>query len=498
MCGSDLAGLVAAALLGRRGKRVLLCGLGATPPSFTAGGHTLWRQPGILPPPESESVARVLRELNYVQIVRQRAPALQPGFQLVLPGARLDFRSPDDVVERELAREWGAAEARMVLAGLARLRATSATLDPLLGSDVTLPPDGFWERREVARIESKLPPPETDLLAPLPPEHPVRAGMAALVGLTTGAAAAGAGATALARAFDGARRGLHRMDGGLEGLRRLFLERMASSSGEIRERTTPVELVFRRGRVAGLRVRPREETIGLDHLVWAGPVAALLPLSADKALRRLRESAAAAPPALHRYTLCLLVRPDALPEGMGPRVFAVREPARPLVEDNALCITVGETAVVDREPQVPIWVDCHLTAAAIARGASHLSAVRARVRDHLARVMPFFDRHLLVLASPHDGLPAELPGQTASASAVPATPMPALLGGGDEPRALAGLAGFPNATGVKNLILASGETLPGLGVEGELISGWSASRMIAGAQPRREDSGRREILIEDA
>src|SRR2546423_3187506 len=73
VCGSDLAGLVAAALLGRRGLRVLVCGFERVPASFQAAGYTLWRDPGLLPPPDVESVGRVIRELNDVQIVRPRA-----------------------------------------------------------------------------------------------------------------------------------------------------------------------------------------------------------------------------------------------------------------------------------------------------------------------------------------------------------------------------------------------------------------------------------------
>jgi hypothetical protein len=65
----------------------------------------------------------------------------------------------------------------------------------------------------------------------------------------------------------------------------------------------------------------------------------------------------------------------------------------------------------------------------------------------------------------------------------------------DLPRALA-VAGTPHATGIKNLIVASGENLPGLGREGDFVSAWGAARLIAGPQPRRETS-RREIVIED-
>ena len=106
----------------------------------------------------------------------------------------------------------------------------------------------------------------------------MRAGLTALAALTSGFAPIDLNAVVQARAYDQARRGLYRLEGGLTALRALFLDRIGTSSGEVRDKLTPVDLVLKRGRVAGLRVRPRDETIGLDHLIWAGPVAGLLQL----------------------------------------------------------------------------------------------------------------------------------------------------------------------------------------------------------------------------
>jgi phytoene dehydrogenase-like protein len=493
VCGSELAGAIAGALLGRRGLRVLLCGLERAPATFSVGRYVLSREPGLLPPPDREPVARVLRELNYVQIVRRRAPALYPALQIVLPRHRLDL-GPEEVTARELEREFP-GEAATAAAVLARMEDASARLDPVLASDLTLPADGFWERREVARFEAQLPPAAEDLLAPLPGDHPMRASLAALGALASSCGPLDAGGVTRARAWDVARRGVFRLDGGGAALRAMFLDKIAASSGEVRERLAATELVWKRGRVAGVRVQ-RDETVGLEHLVWAGSAASLVAVSGEHASRRLREIAGAVRPACHRYTLCLLVRPEALPPGMGARVIVVRDPELPLLEDNALAVHVG--APEPRHGAIPIWVECLVTAAAAASGGGYLSIVRAKVREQLGRLMPFFERHLLVLASPHDGLPPELPGLPADAPApgpVPATPMsPALTS--DLPRGL-GVAAAPHATGVKNLYLTSAENLPGLGREGDFVSAWGVARLIAGPQPRRDAGRRGDVIIED-
>src|SRR3954471_1001942 len=140
VCGSELTGLLAAALLARRGFRVLLLGHDADRPSFEAGGFTLSRAPALLPPLESQPVARVLTELNCVQIIRRRAPPLSPGFQVVMPRHRFDVlpdRDPDRPrFRRELEREFP-GDAETIAAGLGRVAAVSQLLDPLLGSELT-------------------------------------------------------------------------------------------------------------------------------------------------------------------------------------------------------------------------------------------------------------------------------------------------------------------------------------------------------------------------
>src|SRR3954468_24976652 len=99
VCGAELSGLIAAALLPRRGLRVLVLSLEADRPSFEAGGMVMSRAPALLPPLDAQPIARVLTELNCVQVMRRRAPVLAPGFQVALPRRRFDVP-----VEREPAR----------------------------------------------------------------------------------------------------------------------------------------------------------------------------------------------------------------------------------------------------------------------------------------------------------------------------------------------------------------------------------------------------------
>jgi hypothetical protein len=465
------------------------------PNTFQAGPYTLSREAGTLPPPDSEPVARILRELGLSQIVRRRASQTKPCLQFIFPKHRLELAAESEVLRAELQREFPAERAEIDDL-LNRVRSVSSTLDPLLGSDMALPPMGFWEKRDVSRVEAQLPTSDVDLFAPLPPEHPLRMGISALAALNTGYAPLDIGPLAQARALDLARRGFHRLPTGTD-LRELFRTKLATFSGEARAGMVPTELVFRRSVLTGIRVRPRNETIGFGHLLWATSSSSLLSLCGNEVPRRLRDTVTTLRPGCYRYTLCLLMRPEGFPEGMGPRVIAVRDQAKTILEDNAISITVGSPK--EREPdQIPVWVEC-LVPSHASENIGYLSVVRARLRKELAKLMPFYERHLFVLASPHDGLAPEfgqahVPSPRIPVLPVPPCALPASLSC-DTTRVM-GLAAAPHATGIKNLHLVNSENLPGLGREGDLVSAWGAARLIAHPS-QRQVGKKREILIEE-
>jgi hypothetical protein len=495
VCGTELGGLVAAALLGRRGYRVLLCGHDAHPGTINAAGYMLAAAPGVLPPIDTEPVARVLRELNHVQIIRRRAAPVFPGVQVRLPRQSFELHADELATTKALERAFPGQGDRLNLM-LVRLAEVSALLDPLLGADVTLPPTGFWERREVARVEARLRAALLDPLASLPTDHPLRLAAAALTLLDGRFGPGDAGAVAQARAVTVASQGVYRLDGGMPALRALFREKLQTYSGEVREKVVPAELRWRRGRVSGLRFFPRDEVVGLGELVWAGSPGPLLALAGEHAGRRLRETASGVRPACYRYCLCLLVEPGALPPALGPRLISVQDPGRPLMEHNLLGISVGAPARGELEA-VPLWVECLVPAAALTSGIGYLGLVRARVREHLHEALPELARYLLVMASPHDGLPPELPeGRPGPGRPlpIPAAPLPALLSS-DLPRALE-VGAAPHGTGIPNVHLCSGDNLPGLGREGDFASAYGLVRLLAGSAATKP-SRKKEIVILD-
>jgi phytoene dehydrogenase-like protein len=493
VCGGELAGLTAGALLARRGFRVMVLGHEPGSAAFELDGVSLSAAPALLPPIDEAPTARILKELDVTAHVKRRIATSDPAFRLMLPGQRLDVMRDPAAQEREISRAFGAA-AGSVGAIMQRLRDTARVLDPIFASAITLPPNGFWERREVGRLQSLLPRPPVDLFAPLPLEHPFR--VMAVSPAIHGAArvAHDVGPVCEARAFEVARRGESSFEGGLAALQALFFSRLETFGADRRERVTPAEVVVRRKRVVGVRVRPRDETIGCHHLLWAGAAAGLaaaLPPDATAAHKR----PVAARVTGYRYGIAALVRPDALPADMPPRVLAIGDPSRPLTEDNAVAITVGQPS--PRDPrQIPIWIECSVPAHLVEAGPSYLRALRGRLTHVARRLLPDLAANLIVLGSPYDGLPAERRGtpapETTPPASLPTAPPRALLG--PSPGRPVDLFGTPHGTGIKNLYLVGRENLPGLGIEGDLISGWGVARLVSSGPARKHLSPRRMLI----
>jgi len=457
--GDELAGAVAGALLARRGFRVLM--LSTAPVErepIGDGAFSAPRAPLALTGLESPALKRVVNELNLLQLLRRRVTPNHPAFQLLLPDHRIDV---GDEVGRELQRELP-DEAAPLEAWLGRAAEVSSTLESLLAQDVTLPPDGFWDRRDLKRIAAQLPP-DGEGAAP-----DGEAGMLAQLPARFASDLAHPGAIAVMRLADQHRRGTWRLDGGRDALRALLHERIRTYSGEVRDDQRVRGLVLKRGRAVAVGVGDRDESVGCGQVIAALPASRLVELLPETPPRRLQE-AAALKPISWRYRLHFVAPLEALPDALGSFALSVRDARAPLADGNALALHLstgtGQHATITAEA---LASDCSPQA---------LARLREQVRAHVDALLPFVDRHRVAIGSPHDALPGDGAGSTAA-------PLDAIWDF-PPPRPL-GLCGVPHATGLKQLWLASRQTLPGLGLEGELAAGWVAAQLISSRSKRPE------------
>jgi hypothetical protein len=235
---------------------------------------------------------------------------------------------------------------------------------------------------------------------------------------------------------------------------------------------------IKRGKVAGVRFEG-SGTIGCTHVICGmGADRVVELLDGDKPPKRLAE-AATLKPAAWRYLLHLVAPLDALPDALGRLAFAVRDPNGDLDGGNALALHLadgyGQHAVLSVE--------------AFASSPDKLGPLRKAIREHVDALMPYLGEHLLLVHSPHDGVAPEgdekIEGMPLRIDMEPVWSMPG-------EHAL-GICGLPHATGIKHLLLASRQVLPGLGLEGELTAGWGAARLVLQTE-RKRDLVKGEVL----
>ena len=507
--GAGVSALAAAALLARRSWRVLVLGQGHRPAGYSFDGLPLARRTFTLLAGASPAFGRVLVELAQSQTFRRRMRAVDPMLQVLMPGRRIEMPPATDLFAREVDREF--PEVRRVVDELyAELAQTNAAADAVFERDVVWPPGGFWERRETARAMARLPHVEDEaraLLAEFPREHPYRT----VVDVTARFSSDLAGplsSFAVARLHGAWTRGLSCLAGGEDELSEFFVERIRAHGGEVELSERAEKLVVRGGRATGVVVFGDEATAGVQFVVTDDTAASLLELAqAYEPPRRAIAALAAVRPAARRFVVSMLVRDEGLPAALGREAFIVPSPpsadgaihlqrTTPRDAPEGTSLLVAETLLDSENPR-------ELDEA--------LETARARTMSTLESFLPFYERHVLVADSPHDGLPlwdfrggkkAQVDRSLLRRSGASAEPEPMQAVWAIEPAfegrrrleaaTLGGLAGEMLRGPLANTFLVGKSTMPALGQEGELLAAWSVARIITRTD-RKKERMRREM-----
>lgn len=477
--GLSLGALATGALLARRGFRVVALGHGALPFRYERGGRPLYRGLGTLSAHESPAFRRVFAELALLPAVRRRLTALDPPWQVVLPGRRIDVPANLDRRVAEVLREFPEVP-RAVEEFYAQLAGADAALDALLGADISWAPEGFWERRRARALGDAVPLRlNADALGAFAGDHGFRTFVDAQCRFAGASDPDGLDALRRARAHGVARAAM--LDGDEhDELTRMLLEKIQQHGGESRPRDHVDRIVVRRGRAVGVELSGVDEGLGASWVVTGLDAGAAHRLTQEPSSRAYTQALLSARARHYRYLLNVVVRREVLPAGMGRRVFAVMESGRPLTEENLLAIEVAP----GDGPEATLRVGALLPRALVDAGDATLRRVRPRVLGALGRVIPFLDRHTLWVESPHDGLPPDDPSVAYEGRAPAKEPMEAL----EEftSPGFLGLCGHPLRGDVERLLLPGRQAVPALGMEGEMMAALSAARIVTRSDPSKE------------
>jgi phytoene dehydrogenase-like protein len=489
---------------------VLVVGQGFRPATYAYDGMTLARRAFTFHAGSSPAWGRIVLELAQSQTFRRRLLPRDPTLQILAPDLRFDVPSEPVPFAREIDREFPAVR-RVVDELYADLARTNAAADAAFERDVVWPPGTFWERRETGRFASALPHLDNagdPFLAELPRDHAYRTIVDVSARFASHSCALPS--LALARLHGAWTHAPVSLARGEDELHEFLLERVRAHGGETLLADRASAITHRGGRVTGVVVDGDEEPTGVQFVVADLPMHAVLDLAIGYAPNR---RAIAALPRLaageQRFVVSILVRDEGIPEPLASESFllpslAAADLARPTVHlqrltpgSSGMNMPSGMSTTSGMKGMTLLVAEALLPVG----GHPKASVAREAVLRTVERFLPFVERHYVVVDSVHDGRPlwdyrsgarraVDRSQFRASGASLDAEPM--ALKWNVDPQSFYGLGGEPVRAPLAGAYLAGRTTLPALGQEGELLSAWSAARLITRTDGRKEKM-RREM-----
>jgi phytoene dehydrogenase-like protein len=494
--GSQLGGVVAGALLARRGFRVLHVAHDDPGFHYADHGYVLPLGPAVVPSPRHlPSADAVLAELGLATDVSRALAPSEPDVQLLLPRHRVDLSREQPVLRSELRREWP-GEADALEGGFIQLASLFEFAGFFLRAAPPLPPDGFGERRAVKKalkLASSAPgAPRTGVdearpFSGLEDHELVRSLLTAHRFLTY--LDGPPSPLSLVRLLGGVFHGTSRLPGGLGTLREMVRRRIAEARGDLRggpgEPALATSFELDGGKVSAIRLADSPDAHVARAFVVATDAARILPLlPASEREGRATAGLRAISASRQLLSVNLVVKQTALPPALGENVLALRDASGGDGLDNAIFLQVlparrdAKKGTGDKSGTTETVADERVVCASAFVSAGDrgevLRVAAARIREAVADAIPFFERHLVAESAPALSAPdrAEL------------APIHPLYAAADEDRL--GIAGLPVRGPWKNLFFAGREVVPGLGIEGEFYAGIQAAGHVSALLGRKD------------
>ena len=471
--GADLAPLLAASLLCKRGFRVLVVG---------AGERAADPVPAVTGELESPVARRILSELGIVQIVKRKERPVDPLFQIVTPACRVSVLADRLRFLSEFAREVP-REKEAASMFYADLDAALGAIDGVLESGAALPPRGFFERQRVRRLLASTPFGQDGLggrlLDSLSAAPALRSCLSTHVVPTSRLDRHQIAPVQAALIHGRAVRHQVVLEGGLRALGEILLHRITTSRGEAKLSDRLEEVVVKGGRVTQVKLAGQQSATGCDFLVAGVQMSSIVPLMRQDGRRIDAGSVLSGGLETTAYvaTLRLLLREEVFPEPMARRVHVLFDGAGSPGEDG---LAVLERGVTDGG-QAGLWVSFLVDGERSRDDPRTVDGVAARVRSRLRSVVPFIDGAVQDVRGPLDAVDDEErqqePGQLLARHLEPvyrsAEPGPWSA------------CGIGYTTRIRNLVACSGQVAPGLGPEGGWMAAWGAAGLIASRDPSK-------------
>lgn len=469
LMGSQLGGALAAALLAKRNHRVLLIDHDGTGTGYEHGGYVLPYAPSVAPGLKTMPVVEeAFNELGLSTTVQRALRPHAPELQLILPRHRVDLHTDPTRRRTELAREFGET-AEGLLSALTATATQHEASDLFFKAQPELPPDGFFEKWRLKKKIGQHPGLETHprLSNNTPPGALLRGLLPFLTFLDEPSSP-----LALTRPLSQTLQAPQRYPGGNDGLRELLVKRLSELGGDVLTRENSdsfivEEISFDGARFAGVKLLRSDVIYRASCLVAATDSAALRRLIKDRKRHRgLLEQLDSSSTKSLLFAVNWVVPVDALPRGMGELLLVDTEDKelQPLLIQVHPARTPGGK---EDEGLRVVCAGCFVPASVRELGEEHMQALAHRIDAQLDALMPFTKEKRLLRSAPY------LDAGGVRGSRLMPHPRYSF-----ETEAFLGITGLKQRTPAKNILLAGREVLPGLGLEGELLAGMRAARLV--------------------
>ncbi len=477
--GCEIPGLIAGAFLAKRGLSVMVLNL-----DQDVSIHKKNIQPNLISHLDSRLFKSVLGRLSIADSELGIVHRYETPYQVVLPRHRIDVTTARDRFHRELKREFPeqADELRSFYLNLDDL---DASLDNDTLQDLILP-KGLLQRFRFSKFIRKN---SLDLtlenwISSLNLHQDINAFIDGQIRLLSNLHTDKPFSYPLAKLLANPNSVLFDIKGGMGQLKKLFLNKIESYSGKIKNEVQLDQVMIEKRTIKGVKLGGFEGMIGCRFLLWNKPGQELSPWLPNNFISRWQiRKLERFKPEFARFSIQYEVDADVIPVGMKGNVLYILDPTRPLLGSNFLHLHFyypTETEHSEAEKKRSLIVTYLLENDALKHADDWFEPLHQKITAHLHKLMPFSEGKIRLTfpkpEAPPSGellFPLEESDFEIFRHNAAANPIYRVQSHGFQD-----LFPFSYRTYYKNIILTGPEILASLGFEGSFLLGLKTTDLI--------------------
>ena len=485
--GMELPGIIAAALLAKRGRRVVILDHGDSASSYTRHGVVLPRVPSLAAlPSTSPHMQRIHDELSLTAAVQALTHSPDPSFQAILNKHRCDLRGASQSLQYEVTAEFPELgdEAQ---AWANRVVAIDQRICAMLEAMPDTPPSSWmerWQTREMAATCDELL--ETveasELFAHIPAQHPLRTLLTAPLAFLGNLWAPVPSTLHAVRALAGFIRGCAGVLENTSQLHDLMMQHAVKHGVQLRRNAVIAQVHRKRRILTEVQLIDCQAVIRADFFLnnCFTPFSDLLPANARQLTSEEHHMRATRSLLVQN----IIVRKEVIPEAMAravfmldgrqsqrddapadPALFVQRNPIRKVASNRA------HAQAIDPDTHEVLTVACPVRVRDVAHAGNSQAIFESQALARLGRLIPYLADHVVDVSHPldtrgWDDLPARSDTPHSWWSAHPLFETTA--------KPILGVFCRPVQTYFQNMAHCGRDVVPAFGLEGEYITAWAA------------------------